>query len=162
MAFHTRLCGSSFFLKFLGRSLDRQPAWNRIFSGNYISKQSSWSDDQDYPMQEKAHHRVTTGGELAVTITHPSRFCNGLDICYLLETYNWLYFPWEVLLFLLKIWIYNFIFLCRTPQIISNLYSVTPPHLTLVESLAFQVQGLRCYLFGNRGTHKMCTNQLPW
>lgn len=39
-------------------------------------------------MQEKVHHRVTTGGELAVMITHPSRFCNDLDICYLLETYN--------------------------------------------------------------------------
>lgn len=79
-------------------------------------------------MQEEVHHRVTTGGELAVTITHPSRFCNGLDICYLLETYNWLYFPWEVLLFLLKIWIYNFIFLWKgTPQIIPNLYSEPLP-----------------------------------
>lgn len=80
-------------------------------------------------MQEKVHHRVTAGRKLAVTITHPPRFCNDLDICYRLETYNWLYFPWEkVLLFLPKIWIYNFIFLWKgTLQIISNLYSENPP-----------------------------------
>lgn len=39
-------------------------------------------------MQEKVHHRVTAGRKLAVTITHPPRFCNDLDICYRLETYN--------------------------------------------------------------------------